>query len=112
MFGSVLDAGLYFDLPPRSQKVATTLQTTQFNSVLGYYNGNRMWTDAVSRFPPPEPLPTSSTQRIVPEHDRGHLQPDVFEERQHLEGPHLPDSGWADGTLASGPVGSLFWRKL
>ena len=34
--------------PPRSQKVATRLQDTQFNSTLGYYNGNRLWTDAVS----------------------------------------------------------------
>jgi len=38
-------------LPPRSQKVATRLQDTQFNSTLGYYNGVRLWTDAVSRSP-------------------------------------------------------------
>ena len=39
------------DLRSQSQKVATTLQSTQFNSALGYYNGNRMWTDAVSHSP-------------------------------------------------------------
>jgi len=41
----------HYCLPPRPQKVATRLQDTQFNSTLGYYNGDRLWTDAVSRSP-------------------------------------------------------------
>jgi len=41
----------YLYLPPRPQKVATRLQDTQFNSTLGYYNGDRLWTDAVSHSP-------------------------------------------------------------
>lgn len=38
------------DLPPQSQSVATKLQATYFNSSLGYYSGDRKWTDAVSYF--------------------------------------------------------------
>jgi len=38
----------YPDLPPRPQSVATKLQVTHFNSYLGYYRGNIIWTDAVS----------------------------------------------------------------
>ena len=30
------------------QAVATRLQATQFNTILGFYSGNRLWTDAVS----------------------------------------------------------------
>jgi len=36
------------NLLSRSQSVTTELQATQFNSSLGYYRGNRLWTDAVS----------------------------------------------------------------
>lgn len=51
-FSSVLDAAFRVQVVPElSQTVATTLQSTQFNSVLGYYNGNRLWTDAVSDSP-------------------------------------------------------------
>ena len=41
----------YPDLSPRFQSVATELQApTNFNSILGYYRGNIIWTDAVSYF--------------------------------------------------------------